>query len=73
MAETIPTNPMVLRREYLNTAQEIVRRPTEQALGRLVVLTEAMLRDLTQEPGLRLVLCMPDDADADSIREGAAA
>lgn len=64
MAETIPTNPMVLRREYLNTAQEIVRSPTEQALVRLIVLTEAMLRDLTQEPGLQLVLHVPKDGEA---------
>ena len=59
MADAIPTHPMALRREYLATTHEIVRRPTEQALPRLVLLTEALLRDLTDEPGLTVSVHIP--------------
>lgn len=59
MDDAIPTHPMALRREYLTTAQQIVRRPTEQAMPRLILLTEALLRDLTQEPSLTVSVHMP--------------
>lgn len=47
MTDAIPTHPMALR------------RPTAQVLPRLVLLTEALLRDLTDEPGLTVSVHMP--------------
>lgn len=52
---TIPGNPIVMRREYLDTARDVAtRQPTEENVGYLIALTEALLRDVCGEPDLQI-------------------
>ena len=49
-----------MRREYLNTAREVAtRQPTEENTAYLIVLTQALLRDVCGEPGLEIRIGVP--------------
>lgn len=57
---TIPSNPIVMRREYLNTARDVATRtPTEENTAYLIALTQALLRDVCAEPELEIRIGVP--------------